>query len=156
MKKPFINYAFIDSQNLNLGIKASGWNALDFKKFRIYLEEKYSVKNAYLFIGYIPANQSMYTKLQEDGYILIFKPVLPPKHGNKPKGNCDAELVLQAMIEYKEYEKAIIVTSDGDFHCLVKYLYDNKKLQMVLSPNIQNCSVLLSTWLYLWLLPRVE
>jgi len=46
------NYAFIDSQNLNLGVKNQGWR-LDFKKFRVYLAEKYCVKVAYLFIGYI-------------------------------------------------------------------------------------------------------
>jgi len=34
------NYAFIDSQNLNLSIREQGW-VLDFKKFRIYLKDKY-------------------------------------------------------------------------------------------------------------------
>jgi len=43
------NYAFIDSQNLNLGIKSLGWK-LDFVKFRRYLREKYGVVTAYLFI----------------------------------------------------------------------------------------------------------
>ena len=36
------NYAFIDSQNLNLGIKEQGW-ILDFKRFRVYLREKYGI-----------------------------------------------------------------------------------------------------------------
>ena len=53
------NYAFIDSQNLNLGIKSMGWK-LDFHRFRVYLKEKYSVEVAYLFIGYIPENQNLY------------------------------------------------------------------------------------------------
>ncbi|MDD5071770.1 MAG: hypothetical protein PHQ42_03475, partial [Patescibacteria group bacterium] len=75
MRKEINNYAFIDSQNLNLGIKSLGWK-LDFKKFRIYLKDKYRVNKAYLFLGYIPENQNMYRKLQEYGYILIFKPVL--------------------------------------------------------------------------------
>ena len=42
------NYAFIDSQNLNLGIQLLGWK-LDYKKFRIYLKEKYNVTKAYIF-----------------------------------------------------------------------------------------------------------
>ena len=46
-------YAFIDSQNLNLGIRSLGWN-LDFKRFRVYLKDKYDVKKAFLFIGYNP------------------------------------------------------------------------------------------------------
>jgi len=57
------NYAFIDSQNLNLGVKSLGWK-LNYKRFRIYLKEKYSVNVAYLFIGYIPANQDLYSSLQ--------------------------------------------------------------------------------------------
>lgn len=63
------NYAFIDSQNLNLGINKLNWK-LDFKKFRIYL-------------------------------------------------------------------------SDGDFYCLVKYLYEKGKLSRVISPDVKNCSKLL-------------
>jgi len=135
------NYGFIDSQNLNLGIKELGWD-LDFKKFRRYLKEKYHVEKAYLFLGYMPENQTMYSKLQEYGYILIFKPVLV-NQSRKVKGNVDADLVLQAMVDYQEYEKAVIITSDGDFYCLVKYLYKQGKLEKVISPNQDKCSVLL-------------
>jgi len=39
--------------------------------------------------------------------------------------------------------KKIIVSSDGDFYSLVKYLYDNNKLRLVMSPHIKTCSVLL-------------
>lgn len=53
--------------------------------------------------------------------------------GGKPKGNVDAELVLQAMIDYRDYERAVIVTSDGDFACLVRYLYEEGKLERVLT-----------------------
>jgi uncharacterized LabA/DUF88 family protein len=135
------NYAFIDSQNLNLGIKHLGWR-LDFKRFRVYLKEKYHAEKAYLFIGYLPENQNLYRALQEYGYILVFKPVLKAPDG-RIKGNCDAELVLQAMIDYADYDQAIIVTSDGDFHCLVDYLKGKAKLRVVLSPSIDNCSRLL-------------
>ena len=135
------NYAFIDSQNLNLGIRELGWK-LDFERFRIYLKEKYLIKVAYLFIGYLPENQNLYKSLQEDGYLLIFKPVLKDKNG-KPKGNVDADLVLQAMVDYNKYDKAVIVTSDGDFYCLVNYLYNNNKLEKVLSPTYEKCSILL-------------
>ncbi|MFA4937328.1 MAG: NYN domain-containing protein [Patescibacteria group bacterium] len=135
------NYAFIDSQNLNLGIKSLGWN-LDFRKFRVYLKEKYSVVVAYLFIGYIQQNQDLYSSLQKAGYVLIFKPTLPNNDG-EVKGNIDADLVLQAMIDFNNYNKAIIVTSDGDFYSLVKYLYEQSKLKLVLSPYVKTCSILL-------------
>src|SRR3990167_7404430 len=115
-------YAFIDSQNLNLGVLSSGWK-LDWRKFRQYLRNKYNVSKAYLFIGQVAGNESLYTFLQESGYILIFKPTLEhyEKGKLKIKGNVDAELVLHAMIQYKEYDKAIIVSGDGDFRCLVEH-----------------------------------
>jgi len=141
MKKIENNFAFIDSQNLNLGINKLNWK-LDFKKFRVYLKEKYRVSQAFLFIGFIPENQDLYSSLQKDGYILIFKPVLFDGE-QKPKGNVDADLVLQAMIEFNNYDQAVIVSSDGDFYCLVKYLYEKGKLARVMSPDVKNCSKLL-------------
>ena len=141
MKKEEDNFAFIDSQNLNLGIQSLGWK-LDYMRFRTYLKEKYKVSTAYLFIGYIPANQDIYSSLQRDGYVLIFKPTLPDDKG-EVKGNIDADLVLQAMIDYKKYDKALIISSDGDFYSLVKYLYKNDKLKCVMSPYVKTCSVLL-------------
>lgn len=142
MQKKLNNYAFIDSQNLNLGIRKLKWK-LDFGKFRVYLREKYGVTKAYLFIGYMPENKDMYSSLKDDGYALIFKPILKNKEG-VVKGNIDADLVLQAMVDYKKYDKAVIITSDGDFYCLVKYLYKKEKLKSVISPARRNCSVLLT------------
>ena len=46
------NYAFIDSQNLNLAIRDQGW-VLDYARFRVYLKDKYKVSKAFLFFGYI-------------------------------------------------------------------------------------------------------
>jgi len=135
------NYAFIDSQNLNLGIRSLGWK-LDFRKFRIYLKEKYKVSIAYLFIGFMEKNQDLYQSLREYGYLLIFKPTLADKEG-KVKGNIDADLVLQAMIDLDKYDKAIIITSDGDFYSLVNYLYKKDKLEVVISHYIKTCSILL-------------
>ena len=135
------NYAFIDAQNLYRGIKSLGWK-LDWHKFRVYLNDKYNVHTAYVFIGYIPSQQTLYADLQKAGYILVFKPVIYDGTGT-PKGNCDADLVLHTLIEKENYKKAVIVTSDGDFYSLVKYLYDQGKLEMVLSPYIKTCSKLL-------------
>jgi len=82
-------YAFIDSQNLNLGVLSLGWK-LDFAQFRRYLKDKYGVKKAFLFIGYIARHQSLYTYLQRSGYICVFKPTLEIVDGKKKqtKGKC--------------------------------------------------------------------
>lgn len=141
MKKPLKNYAFIDSQNVNLGIRDLGWR-VDWAKFRTYLKEKYKVRTAYIFIGYIEDNQNLYQLLWRSGYVLIFKETIQSKDGFV-KGNCDAELVLQAMIDYKKYDKAIIVSGDGDFACLVRYLKKHNKLSKVLVPNTSKYSALL-------------
>ncbi|MDI6799061.1 MAG: NYN domain-containing protein, partial [Actinomycetota bacterium] len=61
----------------------------------------------------------------------------------RTKGNVDAELVLYAMIEYPNYDKAIIVSGDGDFHCLIEYLEKKGKLLHLLIPNPKKYSALL-------------
>jgi len=141
MRKLENNYAFIDGQNLYLSINEMGWK-LDYKRFRIYLAEKYGIKKAYMFMGFLPSNQELYNFLQTVGFILIFKPILET-NSHKIKGNVDAELVLQTMIDFNGYEKALIVTGDGDFYCLIKYLDARQKLLKVLAPSTLNCSSLL-------------
>lgn len=76
----------------------------------------------------------MYNNLRKQGYNLIFKPTLP-KSKNAIKGNVDAELVLHTMKEAKSYDKAIIITGDGDFHCLVRYLIEEEKLLKLIIPD---------------------
>ena len=131
--KPDTIYAFIDSQNLNLGIKSQGWN-LDWRKFRQYLRNKYGVNKAYLFIGNKPGNEELYGNLERKGFIVILKPTIELPDGTV-KGNVDAELVLHSMIEYPNYSKAIIVSGDGDFYCLAEYLEKNNKLLHLITPN---------------------
>jgi uncharacterized LabA/DUF88 family protein len=135
------NYAFIDSQNVNLAIRDQGW-ILDFSRFRIYLKDKYHISKAFIFIGYINTNQNLYTSLQKEGFILVFKPTLNLPDG-KAKGNVDAELVLHTMFEYPNFDKALIVSGDGDFYCLVDYLKRKDKLLNLMIPNKNRYSSLL-------------
>ena len=39
------------------------------------------------------------------------------------------------MIEFPNYDKAVIVTGDGDFASLVEYLKKQKKLKQLIVPN---------------------
>jgi len=137
MKKRDVNYAFIDSQNLNLGVRSLGWR-LDYRKLRLFLKNKYNVEKAFMFIGMVANNQQLYTELQSAGFILIFKPTVRYFVNGKEtvKGNVDAELVLHAAaIEYKNYDKAIIVSGDGDFACLIQFLEQKDKLLHLMTPN---------------------
>lgn len=100
------------------------------------------MEKAFLFIGQLAGNEKLYRWLQEAGFILIFKPTIQTKDG-RIKGNCDAELVLHRMLEYNHYEKAVFVSGDGDFYCLIEHLEDNSKLLRVLAPSATDCSSLL-------------
>lgn len=136
-------YAFIDSQNVNLSIKDQGW-ILDLRRFRVYLKEKYGVKKAFLFLGYVAKYRKMYAQFRKFGYVLIFKPTLV---SGVIKGNVDAEIILHAMIEHDNYDKAVLVSGDGDFYCLVEYLAKKRKLRCLLVPNRHSYSSLLKRFM---------
>lgn len=132
------NVAYIDGANLHNGIFGLGWK-LDYARFRVWLSDKYGVNRAYIFIGLIPKYKDLYTYLQEAGFTLVFKEVVYDGDG-KPKGNCDADLVLQAVRDAYEnkLDKAVIVSSDGDYAGLVKFLKERGKLKVILSPHTEN------------------
>lgn len=138
------NFAYIDAANLHNGVKYLGWR-LDYKKFRIWLREKHGVAQAYLFLGLVPKYKDIYTHLQEVGFTLIFKEVTYDGDG-KVKGNCDADLVLKATRDAYEnaFTKAVLVSSDGDYAGLVKFLLEKDKFRSVISPSVaEKCSILL-------------
>lgn len=155
--KPETIYAFIDSQNLNIGTQKTGWK-LDWRKFRKFLSDKYNVKVAYMFIGYILENENLYEYMHDLGYLVVLKQLVDvrndtdttPETGSKDiqhknddntdhktniKGNIDADLVLYAMKEINNYDKAVIVSGDGDFLSLCEYLDENNKLLSIITPN---------------------
>jgi len=144
-------FAFIDSQNLNVSTQKFGWK-MDWQKFRQFLADKYGVSKAFMFIGYIPENESLYEQMHEAGYAVVLKPTFDmtkprledndesgkphkPEDKKPVKGNIDAELVLWAMKEMSNYDKAIIVSGDGDFYCLVEYLEQKNRLLHLLTPS---------------------
>lgn len=149
-------YAFIDSQNLNLGVSRdvyrkgkkiySGWE-LDFGKFRQFLKDKYRVEQAFLFIGNLASNESLYAYLQRIGYVVVLKPTTSYKDGGgkiKVKGNVDTDLVLYAASkEIDNYDNAVIVSGDGDFLSLYEHLEAQDKLGKILIPNKKSYSQLL-------------
>jgi uncharacterized LabA/DUF88 family protein len=76
---------------------------------------------------------------------VIFKPTTEfTKDGDVTvKGNVDAELVLYcSAILFNEYDKAIIVSGDGDFYCLEEFLENKHKLLHILVPNYQYSKLL--------------
>jgi uncharacterized LabA/DUF88 family protein len=148
--KPSNVYAFIDSQNLNVGTQKFGWK-MNWARFRVWLAEEYGVTKAFMFIGYIPENEALYEQMHDAGFMVVLKQTYdmtkvraedkpdaePVKEEDKKpiKGNIDADLVLWAMKELPNYDKAIIVSGDGDFFSLVEYLESQNHLLHVLTPS---------------------
>ncbi len=138
------NYAYIDGANLHKGISSLGWK-LDYARFRVWLTDKYHIIKAYIFIGMIPKYKDLYRYLQEAGFILIFKETIYDDQG-KPKGNCDADLVLKAVVDVFEGEnnQSVLVSSDGDYASRMSFLKKRNKISIILSPReAKNCSILL-------------
>ncbi|OGI58005.1 hypothetical protein A3C60_02240 [Candidatus Nomurabacteria bacterium RIFCSPHIGHO2_02_FULL_37_45] len=133
------NLAFIDGQNLHLGTTLSDrpWK-VKLSKFKIYLEKKYDVKEAYYFLGYVQdINQEIYSEIQKAGFILVFKQHNPAMLGKK-KGNVDTDIVFEIMKKlYRKdnFAKIVLVSGDGDYKLLVDFLIEENKFKKILFPN---------------------
>lgn len=144
MKSSKTTIAYIDGANLHKSVEASGWK-LDYPRFRTWLSHRYGVGLAYIFIGLIPKHKDLYTYLSKSGFTLAYKEVVYDGDG-RAKGNCDADLIVQAMRDSLERvaTDAVLVTSDGDYTPLVKFLMEKGRLKAILSPaSEKKCSILL-------------
>ncbi len=140
------NIAYIDGANLHKGIKTLPWD-FDHAKFRVWLLEKYNVVEAYIFLGLVSSDKNMelYLRLESQGYILIFKEVVVNSNG-RTKGNCDADLIVLLMQHLYGglFDKAILISSDGDYIPLIKLLIHENKIEVLVSPyNRSLCSIIL-------------
>ena len=140
-------YAFIDNQNLNLGIQSLGWK-MDWRQLRQYLKKKYNVVEAYMFIGYMQEHEAMYKQMYNFGFNVILKPTVgmftKEEDRSFTKGNVDVELVLQVMLEWPNYDRAIVISGDGDFYSLIDHLVKEKKLLKLMVPTKRYSSLLTS------------
>lgn len=126
------------------GISSAKWE-LDYKKFRVWLKDKFRITDAYIFLGNIPKYSNLYVHLQNCGFKIVFKQVVYDREG-KAKGNCNADLVLNSVRGFyeKQYEKMLLVSSDGDYSSLVEFVKSENRLVGILSPYDQKkCSILL-------------
>lgn len=137
MNKKEENIAFIDAQNLHLWTNSENWK-IDFKKFRIYLKDKFNIKEAYFFLWFLDENQQeLYKNVQKAWFIVEFR-----EHSShlkwKKKWNVDVDIVFEIMkriIEEKDFDKIVLVTWDWDYIKLINYLIWKKLLKKILFPN---------------------
>jgi uncharacterized LabA/DUF88 family protein len=151
------NFAFIDGTNLHLTYEYLDWK-LDYQKLRNYLYKKLNVSVAHYFIGKTIENEDIYKTLESYDYNIKLKEPSPytteeevcPYCGKvivpemtRYKSDCDSFMTLQVMSDFPLYDKAVLITSDGDFDNLVKKLLLQDKLRMVFAPCKEGCSWLL-------------
>ena len=138
------NIVFIDGQNLYLGTKEEGW-AIDHKKFRTYLQDKYNIIEAYYFMGFVSeGEQDLYDKLQRAGFILSFREHSSALRGRK-KGNVDSDIIfgiMRKLVENDPFDRVFIVSGDGDYKKLVDFLIKKEKFGKMLFPNDEFASSL--------------
>jgi len=136
-------YAYIDMQNIYKSfIRETEWKNIDWKKFYIFLKDKFKIKKIYLFLWYIENQKRFYNKLKEWWYELIFRKVNNIKW--QIKWNVDTELTLQVISDLNKFNKAILVTSDWDFASVVRKLKEEWKFERLISPTYKYCSKLLT------------
>ena len=131
------NIAFIDAQNLHLWTNSENWK-IDFKKFRIYLKDKFNIEEAYFFLWFLDENQQdLYKNVQKAWFIIEFR-----EHSShlkwKKKWNVDVDIVFEVMkriIEEKDFDKIVLVTGDWDYIKLINYLIEKSLLKKILFPN---------------------
>ena len=151
------NYAFIDGANLHYTYENKDWR-VDYQKLLDYLNKKFGVIIAHYFIGKTPSNKPISNKLSSYDYNIKLKDPswydteeeMCPHCGEivKPseeryKADVDSYLTLQVMSDINNFDKAVLITSDGDFDELVKRLVRQDKLRMVFAPCKEGCSKLL-------------
>lgn len=75
-----------------------------------------------------------YLKLQEFGGELVLKPIKTYRNSGgviKRKANCDVEMAFYIMRDIHTFERVIILSGDGDFLPILKYLKDTQQKEVL-------------------------
>lgn len=131
-----IIYTFIDTQNLLKTLKEMNLE-LDFQRFYDYCVTDLKSNKCILFFGYTNRNEVLYQKLRDIGFELVFRPMY------NGKANVDSDIVLHVVDRQEQFDKAILVSNDGDFYNLILYIKSKNKFKNIISPSRRSCSKLL-------------
>jgi uncharacterized LabA/DUF88 family protein len=118
---------------MHKGTTKQGWR-VDYGKLRIYLRNKYQVEKAYIFLGYLKENEFLYRKMEKKDFVVIFKEVSFGQNG-MVKGNCDSDMVLRMCLDFWNFDKAVIISGDGDFYSMCQVLSSLDKFRIMLASD---------------------
>jgi len=79
---------------------------------------------------------SFYQKLEKFGYKLFLKPVKLYEQGDgtqRRKANVDVEMTFQLMKDQRDFDRVVVLSGDGDFLAVLKYLREQGKEVIILA-----------------------
>jgi uncharacterized LabA/DUF88 family protein len=77
-----------------------------------------------------------YRKLEKFGYCLVLKPVKTYEEedgSRRRKANCDVDMAFHLMRDKDEFDRAVVISGDGDFLPVLKHLRSEGKEVLLLS-----------------------
>ncbi len=132
---------FIDASNIYFSQKTMGWR-VDFKKLLEYFKTNVDIFKVSFYAAINPENlkeRKFHDFLEIIGYSVKHKEIKFIKdqkdniHGGHNKGNIDVDLTIDAVHFRDSYETFILLSGDGDFESLIKYLKIYNKQCIVIS-----------------------
>jgi len=129
---------FIDAANIIHCYEDTQWK-IDFKKLKKYFETKCSLIGMYYYNAYFEEStrqKSFFEMISRKGYILRIKKIRKIMNDDGTitlKGNCDTDMVVDAVAKMKEYDTAVVMSGDSDFISLVNLLRGNAKKVIIIS-----------------------
>ena len=129
---------FIDAANIIHCYKDTKWK-IDLKKLKKYFESKCILKGIYYYSAYFEESttqKSFFEMLSRKGFILRMKKIKKILNNDGTitlKGNCDTDIVVDAVASMKEYDTAVIMSGDSDFVSLVNLLRGKGKKVVIIS-----------------------
>jgi len=129
---------FIDAANIIHCYEDTKWK-IDLKKLKKYFESKCTLVGIYYYSAYFEESESQksfFEMLSRKGFILRVKKIRKITNDDGTitlKGNCDTDIVVDAMARMKEYDTAVIMSGDSDFVSMVNILRGDKKKVIIIS-----------------------
>lgn len=132
---------FIDASNIYFSQKTLGWQ-IDFKKLLTYFKTNTDLSRIAFYSAINPENsreQKFHDFLDIIGYVVrhkkikFIKDAKDEERGGHHKGNIDVDLTIDAVHLLDSYDSFILLSGDGDFESLLKYLKAHKKRCIVMS-----------------------
>lgn len=129
---------FIDAANVIYCQKDLGWK-IDFKKIKRFFESNSDLVSIYFYSAYLEESSgqtSFFEMLSRKGFILRLKKLKKIRNIDGTitlKGNCDTDMVVDAVSLSANFDTAVLFSGDGDFVSLANLLRGQSKKVITVS-----------------------